>query len=148
MIIDGRYVSNLHGGFVPIAREVHLHALAAALLLVVPMYRAAVLIVGAAGERVSGRSRYSVVGQHWRAALHAGRQGPTARSTLAFTVASPAQVVRSAAAAYYTRRGRRMPPVGVLSVLWGANSIYATTRATEMEIEEVFANSPTFRTNL
>ncbi len=41
-----------------------------------------------------------------------------------------------------------MPPVKVLLVLWGANTTYATKRATVAEIEEVFGNRPTFRTNL
>lgn len=35
-----------------------------------------------------------------------------------------------------------MPPVKVLLVLWGANTTYATKRATVAEIEEVFANRP------
>jgi hypothetical protein len=41
-----------------------------------------------------------------------------------------------------------MPPVKVLLVQWGANTTYATKRATRAEIEEVFSNDPTMRTNL
>jgi hypothetical protein len=41
-----------------------------------------------------------------------------------------------------------MPPVKVLLVQWGANVTYATKRAMRTEIEEVFANRPTIRTNL
>ncbi len=41
-----------------------------------------------------------------------------------------------------------MPPVKVLLVQWGANSTYATKRATLAEIEEVFGNRPVFRRNL
>jgi hypothetical protein len=41
-----------------------------------------------------------------------------------------------------------MPPVKVLLVEWGTNTTYATRRATVTEIEEVFANRPTFRSNL
>ncbi len=41
-----------------------------------------------------------------------------------------------------------MPPVKVLLVQWGANTTYATKRATVSEIEEVFRNRPVFRTNL
>lgn len=41
-----------------------------------------------------------------------------------------------------------MPPVKVLSVVWGRNTTYATKRATETEIEQVFDNGPTFRGNL
>ena len=41
-----------------------------------------------------------------------------------------------------------MPPVKVLLVQWGANTTYATKRATVSEVEEVFANRPVIRTNL
>jgi hypothetical protein len=41
-----------------------------------------------------------------------------------------------------------MPPVKILLVQWGPNTTYATKRATRAEIEEVFANRPTIRTNL
>jgi hypothetical protein len=41
-----------------------------------------------------------------------------------------------------------MPPVKVLFVQWGQNITYATKRATQSEIEEVFANRPVIRTNL
>ncbi|MEV0136092.1 hypothetical protein AB0H83_47600 [Dactylosporangium sp. NPDC050688] len=41
-----------------------------------------------------------------------------------------------------------MPPVKILLVQWGTNTTYATKRATRAEIEEVFANRPTIRTNL
>ncbi|MEV6932746.1 hypothetical protein AB0M46_50780 [Dactylosporangium sp. NPDC051485] len=41
-----------------------------------------------------------------------------------------------------------MPPIKVVTVRWGANTVYATKRATCTEIEELFANRPTFRTNL
>jgi hypothetical protein len=41
-----------------------------------------------------------------------------------------------------------MPPVNVPLVEWDRNTIYATKRATVTEIEEVFANRPTFRSNL
>lgn len=41
-----------------------------------------------------------------------------------------------------------MPPVKVLLVQWGANTTYATKRATRAEIEELFGNRPTIRTNL
>jgi hypothetical protein len=41
-----------------------------------------------------------------------------------------------------------MPPVTVLFVQWDRNVTYATKRATRLEIEEVFANRPVFRTNL
>jgi hypothetical protein len=41
-----------------------------------------------------------------------------------------------------------MPPVKVLLVQWDRNMTYATKRATRAEIEEVFANRPTVRTNL
>jgi hypothetical protein len=36
----------------------------------------------------------------------------------------------------------------VLVVQWGANTTYATKRATHVEIEEVFGNRPEIRTNL
>lgn len=41
-----------------------------------------------------------------------------------------------------------MPPVKVLFVQWDRNVVYATRRATQAEIEEVFANQPSIRTNL
>ncbi len=41
-----------------------------------------------------------------------------------------------------------MPPVKVLWVQWDRNTTYATKRAIRSEIEEVFANRPTIRTNL
>jgi hypothetical protein len=41
-----------------------------------------------------------------------------------------------------------VPPVKVLWVQWDHNTTYATKRATRQEIEEVFANRPTIRTNL
>jgi hypothetical protein len=41
-----------------------------------------------------------------------------------------------------------MPPVKVLLVQWGANTTYATKRATVSEVEEVFANRPVIRINL
>ena len=41
-----------------------------------------------------------------------------------------------------------MPPVKMLLVQWGANTTYATKRATVSEVEEVFANRPVIRTNL
>ena len=41
-----------------------------------------------------------------------------------------------------------MPPVKIVFVRWGANTTYATKRATVSEIEEVFANRPVIRANL
>lgn len=41
-----------------------------------------------------------------------------------------------------------MPPIKILYIQWDRNTTYATKRATRAEIEEVFGNRPTIRTNL
>ncbi|MFI5916186.1 hypothetical protein [Dactylosporangium sp. NPDC051541] len=41
-----------------------------------------------------------------------------------------------------------MPHIKILLVQWDANTVYATKRATRIEIDEVFFNRPSIRTNL
>jgi hypothetical protein len=62
--------------------------------------------------------------------------------------ADRAGVLRGSSARTTVRRGSSTPPVKVLLVQWGANTTYATKRATVSEIEEVFDNRPVIRTNL